>query len=399
MNMNIQEIDLKIIKDKKVYIYGASYVGEMIGREMQKRGFTNFDFIDRDSKNKVLGKKVFSPQHLCDETNVNIVIGSSKYMIEIYNDIKALKLEGATIYTASDLFASYTKDASNHVYGTNFEFLSYRMSMLKLNQYLNNGWNHKHLDVIITEKCTLKCEACASLMPLYKTPRNCDGDIIFQAMDNLFASGCYLEELVLIGGETLLNQKLLADFYRRYKGNPHIGMMAIFTNGTVLPQDFLLEELKDANDFWVYFSNYGELSRNQEKAVQLFEEKGIVSTVMQEEQLSNENAGIWIDYGYPKHYKHTEEECQKMYNRCYDRKNCTAMVNGKIYICPRIAHGVNVGLIPSKLRRNYVDTLHDVDNLRERCIKFFEDTRYPEACEYCDRENGRMVKRAKQIER
>lgn len=397
--MNIQDIDLKKLKDKKVYIYGASYVGEMIAREMMKRGCINFDFIDQLSGREFLGKKVFSPQHLCNEKNVNIVLGSSKYMMEIYKDIEALKLEGATIYTASDLFASYTKDASNHVYGTNLEFLSYKMSMLKLNQYLNHGWSHKHLDVVITEKCTLKCEACGSLMPLYKNPQNCDGDVIFEAMDNLFASGCYLEELILIGGETLLNQKLLADFYKRYKGNSHIGMMATFTNGTVLPQDYLLEALADANDFWVYFSNYGELSRNQEKAVRLFEEKGIVSTVMKEEQLSNENAGIWIDYGYPEHYRYSEEEVQTMYDRCYDSKNCTAMIDGKIYICPRIAHGVNIGLIPSALRRNYVDTLHNVADLRKRCEEFFEDPRYPEACEYCDRENGRMVKRAKQVER
>lgn len=397
-----RELDLSKLtqKDDFIYIYGAGYVGEILGKEMLKRGFQNFAYIDKKQCHNILGKKVYTLQDIVKNTGINIVLGSREYMIEMYEEIQSLHMKTVNLFTASDLFASAIKDERNHVYGENLNYLSYRMKMLELYRYVNNGWSHNHLDVVITEKCTLKCEACSSLMPLYHNPGNCNQDIVFHAMDNLFASGCYIKELVLIGGETMLNQNLVADFYKKYRGNEHIGELVIFTNGTVLPNEYLLDTLKDANDFWVFFSNYGDLSCNQKKAVEMFERNGIVSSVIEEKQLTDENAGIWIDYGYPKHYERSREANQKMYERCYDAKNCTAMINGKIYLCPRIAHGVNAGYIPQQLRRNYVDLIEGFetyDELREHCNRFFADEVYPEACEYCDRENGRPVLRAKQL--
>ena len=75
---------------------------------------------------------------------------------------------------------------------------------------------------MITEICTLNCEACGSLMPLYKAPRNCNRDVVIESLDNLLSTGCHIGCIDLIGGEPLLNQELMREILLRYKDEERI---------------------------------------------------------------------------------------------------------------------------------------------------------------------------------
>jgi len=177
------------------------------------------------------------------------------------------------------------------------------------------------------------------------------------------------------------------------------------TNGTIIPNEDTLRAMRSNGRFYVIFSNYGDLSRKQDEAVRVFSQYGIESVIIEEKDITSNNNTLWIDYGEVKHYSFSEEKHQKMFDECIDGKTCTILMNGKLFICPRIAHGVNLGLIPESLKRCKVDLSNEAlrgmewENVKERCIQYLFDKQYPLACEYCNRDAGILVKRAKQVER
>ena len=41
------------------------------------------------------------------------------------------------------------------------------------------------MDVVITERCSLKCKDCANLMQYYEKPQNSDLEILFKSLDRM----------------------------------------------------------------------------------------------------------------------------------------------------------------------------------------------------------------------
>lgn len=215
----------------------------------------------------------------------------------------------------------------------------------------------------------------------------------------------HIGRINLMGGEPLLNQKLMREILLRYKDEEQIGFFQTITNGTIIPSEDTLTAMKSNGRFYVIFSNYGDLSRKQDEAVWAFSQYGIESVIIEEKDITSDNNTLWIDYGEVKHYSFSAEKHQKMFDECIDGKTCTTLMNGKLFICPRIAHGVNLGLIPESLKRCNVDLSNETlrgmerENVKEKCIHYLSDKQYPLVCEYCNRDAGILVKRAKQVKR
>lgn len=400
----IRDFSIKKWDGNAILIYGAGYDGKIIAEELDKNNINNYFFCDSNREGEyILDKIIYNPNILKKNIYSNIILGSSKYYLDIYKTLKKYGISDDKIYIAQHILSSRVERFKSYDVKEVGAHYRYEASSITLNAYVDNGWYLPHLDVVITEICTLRCEACGSLMPLYKTPQNCDGNVIIETLDNLLRLKSYIACVNLIGGEPFVNQKLIEEILLRYKDERQIGFFQIITNGTIVPNRATLMAMKENGRIYVIFSNYGELSTKQDKAVNALTEYGIESVIIQEKDIKESDNTLWIDYGEVKHYEFPPEKHQRMFEGCMDAKSCTTLMNGNLFICPRIAHGVNIGLIPGDIPRCSFNLTNEKlkderwEDIKEKCIQFLSNPQYPPACEYCNRDAGILVKRAKQI--
>lgn len=395
----IKDFCVNKLNGKEIIIYGAGKHGEIIANGLISSGINNFQFCDnRKSGSELLGKKIISHSDIEKRPKANIILGTGKNMYDIYSLLLQSDIEQDSIFTGKELFYLGQRDFNkNHSYVDIPKHYEYYVDVAKFFAKIESKLFLEHLDIVITERCSLRCEGCGSLMPLYCRPQNMQKDVIFSSLDRLFSEGCYVGMVDIIGGEPLLNQELLSEILISYGENSHIGAFQMITNGTIVPSQKTIDIIKNTKKMYIIFSNYGELSFKQKQAVELFNDNGIETIVESEIDINEDNNTLWIDYGEVKQYNHTTEKITKMFINCRDAKSCTTLLGNKIYICPRIAHMDNLNLIPDD-KTNYVDIM-DKEFNNEVIEKFYNNKKYPKGCEYCDRDSGKMVERAKQIDK
>lgn len=397
----LKEFDIEKYKNSPVAVYGAGKDGEQIGRLLQNGGLNDFVYCDTHVRGSLLGKEICGPESI--QKDWNIIIGSFQHTVEIYKSLKRMGVEDHRIFTARDLCRASHPFNREHSLSLMEEHFRYDYSVLGLNAYLNDGYLIRHIDLTITEICTLKCRACASLMPMYDRPHNCSEETVMEELDALLESNCYIEELCLIGGEPLVNQDLMRKILIRYKDSIQIGIFTIITNGTLLPAKETLEAMRNTGRFYAVFSNYGKLSRMQEEAVALLDCYKVEAALESREDIHRDSSRWWIDYGKVQHYDFSKEKHQNMFLQCQDKVHCATLLDGKLFLFTRIAHGVNTGLIPKDLPGNYVDLLGEPyvsmrkSEKREAVLAFLRVEEYPPACEYCNKDAGILVERAEQV--
>ena len=243
-----------------------------------------------------------------------------------------------------------------------------------------------HLDVVITECCSLKCRDCSNLMQYYECPENIASDDIIGDLKKLFEC-MRVRELKLLGGEPFVNQKALTEvmIYLSDTASESIDMINIITNGTIIPGDECLQAIKNNPKTMITFSNYGKLSPGQNEFAELCSKLGIRYTFIDETY-------FWLDYGRVIKYDESVAFVRRQYKHCYSRKNCNTLYRGNLYACPRQAHGIRLGLLPD-VKDEYVG-LHDPqygssDELRRAILGLVRRNKEISACHYCL--NGKYI--------
>lgn len=194
------------------------------------------------------------------------------------------------------------------------------------------------LDVVITECCTLRCRNCANLMQYYHHPENTDADEMIFSMRKLF-SAFMVKQLNILGGEPFVCQKNLVRIleYLNEEAVDRYGEVVIITNGTIIPSEECLNIMKTTPRLKVLFSNYGELSSKLEEFTGICKRMGIACDVVDTE--------FWWDFGDLSQRVENERQTQRRYDACFSRRHCTTLYRGKLYVCPRQAHAIRLGVI------------------------------------------------------
>lgn len=114
-----------------------------------------------------------------------------------------------------------------------------------------------YFELVLTTKCTLRCESCNNLMQ-YFHPKNqytCTIEGITQALDKLFTAIDSIQSIRIIGGEPLLFKDL--DKIITYLGKQEkILCFNIVTNGTLLFRQEALHALNACLNVEVHISDY-----------------------------------------------------------------------------------------------------------------------------------------------
>lgn len=320
---------------------------------------------------------------------------SVKHVSDVKYDLKSHKI---VIMTANRNAALVGEDLEKFGLQSGKDFCS-------MEQFLTEWfWNYKkkvclmEVHSTITSRCTLKCKHCNMFMPYYKEHVDYTAKDILEDLELLFRHVDYIVAYEILGGEPLINGEL-ADMIRqigdRY-GN-RIGNIGIITNGTLLPDEQLIEISKKYNVKYD-FSDYTDIvdyKKRFDAAVKIVSDAGLRYSV---------NRSLrWCDFGFP------------VNNRMYDFDK----VREHMLSCGPIFHGLNDGKYyychvswsadKAKLLKNvsddYIDlrTLDDDDRAKEAILEHSNGNmakgfvKLCKICGGCGNDNTEFVKAAEQM--
>ena len=251
-----------------------------------------------------------------------------------------------------------------------------------------------HLDVVLTECCTLRCKSCSNLMQYYHHPENLDADEVISSLRKVFAA-MRVSQLKLLGGEPFVCQKTLIKVLEYLKDQTdRFDEVDIITNGTLIPSEECINAMKNTPKLKVVFSNYGELSSKLKEFSELCGKEEIAFDIVGDDS--------WWDFGGMKLREEKESKTQHRFDGCYSRRLCTSLYRGKLYVCPRQAHAIRLGLVPEE-SSELVDVMSpefdDPSKLHDAIYALIDRKKRISSCKYCGCDDWIKVPRAVQAER
>lgn len=243
----------------------------------------------------------------------------------------------------------------------------------------------KHVDVVITTVCTLKCKGCGALIEYYNPPKHYDYQAIIKSLNNLLWRGGHINRIHILGGEPLC-YPYLYEILCYLKNQKNVNEVGITTNGTLILKDSRVIDILCDPKFSIEFSNYGNsVSKKMPEMIHILMERGI-------KYIIRETGSSWIDFGNFECRNRDKSELNNMYAHCGLRFT-NSIIEGKLYHCSWGAHGANLGLIPVG-EKDYVDLSIATNSLRKDLFHFlYSNDSSIEACNYCDAtEHPRYIK-------
>lgn len=227
------------------------------------------------------------------------------------------------------------------------------------------------LNVIVTEKCSLRCRDCRALIPLVEHPADEPIELVKKEIDQILASVDRVVDIEPIGGEPFLYPDL-AELLCFLCSKDKVDNVWITTNGTILPDADLTAALRHEK-IYVEMSNYGHIEQ-MAKTVHYFEAHGIQFSVFPNQ--------IWSDVGGTECRNRSLDALKKEYSNCNCQYVLKYVWDNKIWICPRAPRLSTLGVFESE--HDYIDLeKEDRESLRDKLTGFFFQE-YAEACNYCN---------------
>jgi organic radical activating enzyme len=232
------------------------------------------------------------------------------------------------------------------------------------------------VDIQVTEKCTMKCRDCSNLMQYYESPKNSNKNTLENSVNVLLDAVDSISDARVIGGEPFLYLELPSLLYKLCNSKK-VGRVTIYTNGTFVPKENVLESLKN-DKIEVEITDYDSLSKNHVGMVKAFKEKGI--------RFISHKPQDWTDSSRIVLNKKTPGELSDMFDKCCVNDVLT-LLHDRLYHCPFSANSHNLNAIKEGGRSDWVklklkgkDTYKD---MRLKIQEFYFTRPYQTACKYC----------------
>jgi organic radical activating enzyme len=243
--------------------------------------------------------------------------------------------------------------------------------------------NIPQLQFAVTTRCSLKCKQCNALIPDFNLNGGRHINMSFedfkQDIDLLRQNVNEIRRFMILGGEPLLNKEL-PDMIAYCAQCGAIKVIEIITNGTILPSASLLRiAKKHADKIYFHLSNY---STNEALAKHL--KYAEIINVLKENGIKHQMSMnlVWNREETLKLRGYSDAELKGMFDNCW-LKRCMQVFNGKIYLCPRLASGYELGVV-KPVEGEYIDLRNGAKTLKQDIINFYEKD-YFNACRYCVR--------------
>ncbi|MDC0067989.1 radical SAM protein [Gammaproteobacteria bacterium] len=362
---------------KPLVIFGASTVGQAIQELCVEEGIEVSYYCDNKNykMNRAYnGLEVINPQRLKD------VVGDAAFII-VAADIGDVVNQLATMsypdwYPGGLLLEGFDYQSSN--IDESEAFVQYVMGACRNchEAYLSKDRIFmRSVDLVLTERCSLKCKDCSNLMQYYEHPVNYELDQMQQSVDNLMSLVDGIQEFRVIGGEPLVNKNFHL-VVRQLINEPDIERIVIYTNGTIAPPDYKLELMK-SDKVMVLITDYGDLSRNKDKLMAALGKHNISFHI--------DKAKGWTDCSSIQQHSRSEKQQEQIFTECC-AKGLITISNGNLYRCPFSANAAQLHAIPDE-PSDYLplENIHDIDTDQARLLMrtFLNEKKFLKVCDFC----------------
>ena len=228
------------------------------------------------------------------------------------------------------------------------------------------------MDMVVTERCTLRCNDCANLMPYFNKPINADLNLLLNSLRNIMSLATRVNELRVLGGEPFLHREA-HKIIKSCCSYDNVNRVIVYTNATVLPKPCHLESLKHPK-IRVYVTDYGPLSRKLLEMVESFNREKIQYIVDPLPESWDDSANICKD-------DRTDEENQHLFNNCCS-KYLYSLLHGKLYRCP-FSSSINALKIITSDPGDYLDVSGASNFSVADLFNFVTSTNYVPSCKFC----------------
>ena len=383
-NENLVCNKIEEIKNSKlpVIIYGAGIVGEVILKACQQTGIRVECFCDNNlnktGQDKCRVPVVHTPTLPEKFPDAHILIAAA----DIQDVVRQLNSMGYDKWHDSSLLLR-DFDIYQHEYTAPMDFVEYAVESGLLCHY---GYMQpdklflRSVDIIITERCSLKCRDCSNLMQYYVGPVDFPPENIIEQLDRFMEIVDEVNEFRVIGGEPFMN-KDFDKVIERLNAEPKVKKIVIYTNGTIAPKQEKLECLKNKKVL-VLITDYGDLSRNLNNLSELCSQNNIAYYA--------QKAHGWTNCSKITKHERTNEQQMKLFNDCC-AKNTFTISDGKFYRCPFAANADRLRAVPQFEEDNldFIELLKSgtaVKDIKHSFKKYLFEKEFLETCDFC---NGR----------
>ena len=335
------------------------------GRKFEKLTIVNSKEINNydPSKSLVFITCCF-PAQILSSVNSNFHVFS---IIPLYNNFKSL-LPKIEINNGELKYERNIGDITR-------EFILYDTEFNNLYSSIENkNLRLKSIDAVVTEGCSLKCKNCSNLMQYYEKPKMAEYELLTSSTDTILNNVDFVYELRILGGEPFIFRNL-DKYLLHLNKHSNFGNIIIYTNGTILPKQSLIDAIKESNSI-VDISNYGVHSRKLDELTACLKENNIPFACKEPE---------WTDSGRvtPTQNLPQNQLEERFFNCC--TKDVHTLLHGYLYRCPFSANLMN-------LSEHYLNESDRVfvnnypDGVREKIKSLYREKAYLSACDNC---NGR----------
>jgi len=224
------------------------------------------------------------------------------------------------------------------------------------------------VDLMITEKCSMKCRDCSNLMQYYEHPENADLQQMYAMIDGLAAQMDEIYEFRVIGGEPFMHKEihLVLD---HVNAMPKVKKVSIFTNATIVPREHQWASLQHEK-VRLFITDYDNLSRNICGLRTELDKRGI--------NYVSEKANGWTDCASLEKHNRTLAQNEAIWTACC-AKNLATLADGRLYRCPFAANAAKLRAVPDYAG----DYIAVAGASRDALRSFLRDKTMIETCDHC----------------
>lgn len=226
------------------------------------------------------------------------------------------------------------------------------------------------IDLIVTERCSMKCRDCSNLMQYYEKPENAELDEMLATIDLISAKMDEVYEVRVIGGEPFMNKEVHL-VVEKLASKDNIAKVSIFTNATIVPKEHQWAALMHPKVYF-FVTEYLQ-SRNLQPLITELEKRKIAYV--------SEKANGWTDCASLEKHNRTVKENQALWQACC-AKNLATLHDGRLYRCPFSANADALSAVPDYKEDYLIVKEAEKEDIRS----FLREKTWIKACDHC---NGR----------
>ena len=395
-----QELTKKLSSVKEpIVIYGAGVAGQVLLSACKDSGIQIESFCDNNIKKKGSTLNNIEIIHTDDIKNRHpeaIFLISAADINDIKDHLIDYGYLETNLYPGGVILKGYDfSDFKNHFIPYNDEdkdkgFLEFAISStIECHDgYLDpNKVFMRSVDIVVTEKCTMKCVDCSNLMQFFEKPESYELDEMNKAIELLCLFSDQIFEFRVIGGEPFVN-KNVHNVIEKLISEPKVKRIVVYTNGNVIPRENQIECLRHEK----VLMNITDYSRSGEKIEDEYTKKlsRFVRTTDKVEQLCIDNKidyrrhppENWTDCGRIENFNRTVEENQRVFDECCC-KNLITLSKNELHRCPFSAQITRLGVCDEQ--EDYIDLTKNLDPIanRKEINKLLNDKSSLKACDFC----------------